>query len=99
MLPAQAAAGGTAIGGGFPLTDEHHAWVTAFTGIDTRAGSSPAAASGDSPSGGGFFSGVANAVSDAASGVASAVGEAVSGAAEAAGSARSPAATDDHETR
>ena len=59
------------------LTDDHHDWVSAFTGIDTRAASSggPAAASAssDDASGGGFFSGIANAVSDAASGVRGAV--------------------------
>jgi hypothetical protein len=57
------------------LTDDHHDWVSAFTGIDTRAassgGSTAASAGSDDESSGGFFSGLANAVSDAASGVVS----------------------------
>jgi hypothetical protein len=55
------------------LTDDHHDWTSAFTGIATRGASSDASAtasaSSDDTSGGGFFSGIANAVSDAASGV------------------------------
>ena len=69
--PASAADGSTPASSA--LTDDHHDWVSAFTGIDTRAassgGSAAASASSDDTSGGGFFSGIANAVSDAASGV------------------------------
>jgi hypothetical protein len=60
---------------GAALTDEQHDWASAFTGIDTRAASdNGAAAAGasapaaDSGGSGGFFSGIANAVSDVASG-------------------------------
>ena len=65
--------GGGGNGVSSALTDDHHDWTSAFTGIDTRAelsgGSVPASASSDATPGGSLFSGIANAVGDASGSV------------------------------